>query len=94
MAQEGDRRRLRFRHENAVSNLKATVATQATWICERCGVENLMARFQCYRCSWAIKREDWEDVAGDGDWDPEGQEKDLRKVGRRRGKRGKRKHSV
>ena len=94
VAQEGDRRRMRFRHENAVSNLKATVATQATWICERCGAENLMARFQCYRCSWAIKREDWEDVAGDGDWDPEGQEKDLRKVGRRRGKRGKRKHSV
>ena len=94
VAQEGDRRRMRSRHENAISNLKATVATQATWKCGRCGLANLMARFQCYKCSWWISREAWHKAAEEGSWDREVQEKDLHKVAKHRGKRGKRKHGA
>ena len=66
-ALEGTRSKYRRMVDNAPANIRATAAVEPTWICQRwlwkkrqyCGGVNLMARFECYRCSTRITSAEW-----------------------------------
>merc|ERR1712004_301355 len=60
-------KKLRRRMDNAQSAIRATVATQATWLCQAwnkakrdiCNAQNLMVRAKCYVCNYTIDPWDW-----------------------------------
>ena len=64
-------KKLRRRMDNAQSAIRATVATQAAWLCQAwnkakrdiCNAQNLMVRWNCYACNYAIMPWDWADEA-------------------------------
>ena len=57
--------------DNAAANIRSTAEVDAVWVCKRwiwkkgdyCGATNLMAREECYRCSYRISPEDWWEAA-------------------------------
>ena len=66
-ALEGTRSKYRRMVDNAAANIRATAAVEPTWMCQKwqwkqgqyCGAENLMARYECVRCSTRITTAEW-----------------------------------
>ena len=99
-ALEGTRSKYRRMMDNASANIRATATVAATWTCQRwlwkkrqyCGGVNLMARFECYRCSTRISSAEWWKAAEKQGFKPEeklqGQKAQLRRMQKLHGIRG------
>ena len=54
-------RKVYQKRQNAASNVRASVAVEAVWCCDRCWESNLMIRDRCWSCSWQIPNDKWQE---------------------------------
>ena len=88
-----DRDREKLKKKRAKRGEDLRQHSGATWTCGRCSTDNLLARYQCWRCSWVIPRAEWDEAAGAqaSEYREEEQQEALQKNKKLRGKRGQRK---
>ena len=63
LALESARKKMRRMADNAASNVRATAAVSPVWECKKCQNKNLMARYECYKCSYRGPGAEWWELA-------------------------------